>query len=127
MRCSGASCRWRQPTFCAACYALIAYFGHGADRQIGVGPRVYARSVNFAAGPPSKWLLTMTDGSDIEVWADGYSEEAGDFVFSVLVDATAEEQHQLEVTGRTPTRPERVIVTVCRLPASAVTGPPASA
>lgn len=69
----------------------------------------------------------MTDGSDIEVWADGFSEEAGDFVFSVLVDATTEEQQQLEVTGQTPTRPERVIVTVCRLPARAVIGPPVSA
>lgn len=83
--------------------------------------------MDFAGGPPTRWLVTLADGSVIEIWADGYSEEDGVVVFSVLVDATAEEQQVLEVTGRTPSRPERVIITVARIPVTAMREPPWSA
>ncbi|MGB0113204.1 MAG: hypothetical protein WBP59_08275 [Ilumatobacteraceae bacterium] len=69
---------------------------------------------------PSKWRLTLTDDATVELWADSYSEEDGEFVFSLLVDAAPHEQDDLEVTARTPTRPERVIITVCRFPTVAV-------
>ena len=69
---------------------------------------------------PSKWRLTLTDDSSVELWADSYSEEDDAFVFSVLVDASPGEQDDLEVTAHTPTRPERVVITVCRFPTVAV-------
>jgi hypothetical protein len=59
----------------------------------------YAHDVYFAAGPPSKWMVTLVNGSVVEVWADGYSEVEGTLVFSILVDATPDEQQVLEVTG----------------------------
>jgi hypothetical protein len=69
---------------------------------------------------PSKWRLTLTDDSSVELWADSYSEEEDAFVLSLLVDASPGEQNDLEVTARTPTRPERVVITVCRFPTVAV-------
>jgi len=87
----------------------------------------YAHNVYFAAGPPSKWLVTLVNGSVVEVWADGYSEVEGTLVFSILVDATTDEQQVLEVTGPSPSRPERVIITVARFPMVTVQGPPTDA
>ena len=71
---------------------------------------------------PSKWLVTLTDESTVEVWADGYNDEGGTVVFSILVDANAAEQEAVEVAARTPTRPDRVVVTVGRFPSTAVRG-----
>ena len=80
--------------------------------------------MQFAAGPPSKWLVFLRgNGEVIEVWADSVSEEDGYFVFSILVDATPEEQADVDVTGRTPTNPKRVIMTVARFPAATIDDP----
>ena len=80
----------------------------------------YHRYVRFAGLPPSKWLVTLADETEIEVWADGYTEEAEWFVFSVLVDASETEQRDLDVVARTPSRKERVMITVARVPTAAV-------
>jgi len=77
--------------------------------------------VEFVAGPPTKWSLTLRDSRDVvEVWADSVSEQDGCFVFSTLVDATPDEQALLDITGRTPSNPARVIATVARFPVAAV-------
>ena len=86
--------------------------------------RRYGSAVEYAAGPPSRWSLTHREtGETIEVWADSYHEEDGYFVFSVLVDATLDEQTGLDITGRTPSNPERVIATVARIPATTIQRP----
>jgi hypothetical protein len=72
-------------------------------------------------------MVTLVNGSVVEVWADGYSEVEGTLVFSILVDATPDEQQVLEVTGPSPSRPERVIITVARFPMVTVQGPPTDA
>ena len=58
----------------------------------------------------------------MSVWADSYSAEDRDYVFSALVDASLEEQGypDIEITNRTPSNPERVVVTVARFPRSEV-------
>ena len=71
--------------------------------------------------PPAWWDLTLVDGETLEVWADGYSETEGWYEFTVLVDADASEQEQLEIVGRTPSNPGRVLVTVARVPQQIVT------
>ena len=47
-----------------------------------------SRAVEYAAGPPSFWRITLTSGADIELWADGYSVVDDRYVFTVLVRAT---------------------------------------
>ncbi|WP_214109713.1 hypothetical protein [Acrocarpospora catenulata] len=76
--------------------------------------------MNFVAGVPSRWLVTLHSGSVIELAADCYSEADGDLLFSILVDATPEEQSQMVVEGRTPYDPARVIVLVAKIPVAEV-------
>ncbi|MBR7831398.1 hypothetical protein KDK95_34155 [Actinospica sp. MGRD01-02] len=73
--------------------------------------------MEYAAGPPSQWLLTLKDGSTIEVWADSYCEEQDQFQFESLVEASHEEQRHVKVTatGRQPT--SKVLILVARIPA----------
>ena len=44
--------------------------------------------MEYAAGPPSQWLVTLKDGSTLEVWADSYCEQQGEFQFESLVEAS---------------------------------------
>jgi hypothetical protein len=74
----------------------------------------------FAAGIPSRWLVTLRSGSVIELAADSYSEIDGDLWFDVLVDAHPEEQSQMVVTWRVPHSPGRVGVLVAKIPAAEV-------
>jgi hypothetical protein len=78
-----------------------------------------------STSPPSLWKVALVDGSVVEVWADGVEGLAGpednrDHLFSNLVDVPPSEQAAFEVNARTPTRPERVSVTVARFPRNAV-------
>jgi hypothetical protein len=68
----------------------------------------------------ARWLIIMKDGTQVEVWSDGYSEVDDDFIFGALVDASPEEQSALDVTSRTPSNPLRVVIAVARFPSSAV-------
>jgi hypothetical protein len=77
------------------------------------------------AGPPTRWLVELHDGSKVEVWADAVTGLAGpdddrDYVFGVLMDVDADQQPFFEVTARTPTNPRRVEVAVARFPRHAV-------
>ena len=71
-----------------------------------------------AIRPRPFWYVSLFH--EVTVWADGYSEDGEDLVFGLLVRATSEEQERLEVTSRTPSDAERVVVTVARLPQSSV-------
>ena len=62
------------------------------------------------------WEVTLLDGHTVEVWADGYQELDGAYVFSVLADVGEEQQKDLFITGRTPTDEKRVIVGLSRFP-----------
>lgn len=71
--------------------------------------------------PPAWWELTLAGDRTLEVSADGYRETGGWYEFTVLADAEASEQQQLEIVGRTPSNPRRVLVTVARVPQEIVT------
>jgi hypothetical protein len=66
--------------------------------------------------PPAWWEMTLVGGQILEVWADAYHEAEGWYEFNVLADAAESEQKELEITGRTLNNPQRVIVTVARVP-----------
>ncbi|MFH9348703.1 hypothetical protein [Kitasatospora sp. NPDC017646] len=76
--------------------------------------------MEFVAGPPARWHLTLRDGSLLELWADGYGIEDGAYEFSVLVRATEEEQGKADVVAWTPADPRRVMVAVARLATGSV-------
>jgi hypothetical protein len=73
--------------------------------------------MEFAAGPPSRWFVTLKSGSTMEIWADGYSEETDHFLFDAYVHATLAEQRHVEVTGRSPADAENVLIVMARVPA----------
>jgi hypothetical protein len=75
--------------------------------------------MNFAAGPPSQWLITLRSGAVIELAADGYTEQDGQALFSVLADATPDEQKQLHVLDWPPSAP-LVVILVARIPMTEV-------
>ena len=61
--------------------------------------------MNLAAGFPSQWLVTLHDGSVIEVWADSVEGLAGpedqrDYLFGNLMDIRPEDQKGFDVTAR---------------------------
>jgi len=78
--------------------------------------------VELAAGPPSHWLVTLTDGHQVSVWADavtGRTEKTAHLAhmtFGVLVDIDPGRQDEFEVTARAPARSRRVEVAVARFP-----------
>jgi len=82
--------------------------------------------VELAAGPPSHWVVTLVDGSQVDVWADsvtGLSEKTAHdeyLVFGVLMDIDVDLQGQFEVTARPPVPGRRVEVAVARFPRSCV-------
>jgi hypothetical protein len=78
--------------------------------------------MKYASGPPRRWAIRLVSGAEIALWADGFEEVAGEYVFGNLVDATPDEQTlpHVEVTNRTPSNPARVVVTVARIPIDAV-------
>jgi hypothetical protein len=70
---------------------------------------------------PDYWNITLIGGALSRLLADGYSEADGAGVFSVLVDAEESEQEHLEIAGRTPSNPHRVLIVVARFPVDTVT------
>ena len=61
------------------------------------------------------WSVYLVSGQTIEVWADGYQELDGYYVFGVLADAEKESDIDgLVVTGRAPSNPLRLIVSLAR-------------
>jgi hypothetical protein len=75
--------------------------------------------VQFAAGPPSQWLVTLHSGAVIELAADGYTEHDGHALFSVLADVTPDEQREVRVLDWPPAAPF-VTVLVAKIPMTEV-------
>jgi hypothetical protein len=69
---------------------------------------------------PTEWRLRLQDGTILKIWADGFQERDEELVFGILVRAGEAEQNALDVTNRTPSDSERVVVTVARVHRSAV-------
>jgi hypothetical protein len=67
-----------------------------------------------------EWNITLVDGSVVRVWADGYQTEDGHHDFGLLVDTEGAELDTVSVTNRTPRDPDRVVISVARLPVTAV-------
>jgi len=84
--------------------------------------------MELVAGPPSHWVVTLTGGCQVDVWADavtGLTEKTAGpehVVFGVLVDVDVDLQDQFEVTARVPARSRRVEVAVARFPRDCVQG-----
>jgi hypothetical protein len=76
--------------------------------------------MQFAAGPPSQWLVTLRSGAVIELAANGYTEDDGHALFSVLSDATPDEQQEIRLLNWPPVSP-LVTVLVAKIPMSEVT------
>ena len=82
--------------------------------------------MELAAGPPTHWIVTLTDGTEVDVWADavtGLTEKTVDqehIVFGVLMDIAVGLQDQFEVTARTVKPGPRVEVAVARFPRDCV-------
>lgn len=78
--------------------------------------------MELAAGALSHWVVTLMDGSEVDVWADGVSgiseRTCGDphIVFVVLTNIDTEDQDRSDVTARTSGSPCRVEVAVARFP-----------
>ncbi|MBV1851786.1 hypothetical protein KUA19_16705 [Catellatospora sp. NEAU-YM18] len=78
--------------------------------------------MNFAAGAPSRWVVTLRSGAVIDLAADGYTDVDGNLIFTILVDASLEEQAEMVITWRVPSNPTTVGVLVARIPAADVVG-----
>jgi len=77
-------------------------------------------TVKYAAGTPSQWVITLKSGNTIELLADRFSQVDDEVRFSVLAEATNEEQAAVCVLGRTPSQPERVDILVAKIPQAEV-------
>lgn len=68
------------------------------------------------------WRLEMKSGTSIGIWALGYSEVDGNYVFDVYLEATEAEQkdRDLVITAHTPADPEKVMVAVASIPVDEV-------
>lgn len=70
---------------------------------------------------PATWAVQFTDGSVGTIWAAAYSVRADEYVLSGLIDASPDQQAELDVVGRAPFGdPHRVDVVVARLPVALV-------
>ena len=76
--------------------------------------------MEFAAGPPGRWFVTLNSGSTLEVWAHVYTEVTGQYLFCAFLSATPEEEQHIEVAN-----PDRVpgsvpIAVLAKVPAREV-------
>jgi hypothetical protein len=68
------------------------------------------------------WRITLTSGAEVELWADGYTTDSvdGHWQFSVLVDATSDEQGEVRTDGHTVPPSDRCSMVVFRIPVAEV-------
>jgi hypothetical protein len=81
---------------------------------------VRSSAVEFAAGIPSRWRVTLQSGAVLDLAADAYSVADGFYLFDVLVDADEDEQAEMVVTWRVFKKPITVGVLVAKIPADEV-------
>jgi len=82
--------------------------------------------MRLALGPPSRWRVTLRDGSTVDVWADAVTGLSGDddqrdYEFSVLVDLAPDDQNEYEVSPNALPISGGVQVTLARFPRASVT------
>jgi hypothetical protein len=65
------------------------------------------------------WRVALRSGSLLEIWAHGYSERGGLYVFEALVDGDGEPGERLLVIDRMPDS-SRMVIAVARLHSSEV-------
>src|SRR4051812_19769528 len=65
-----------------------------------------------------KCEITLGDGCVIRLWADGYQELDGHYDFGVLVDVEWKAPDTLVITNRSPSDPDRVVISLARIPGS---------
>ena len=65
---------------------------------------------------PDRWRVTLGDSAVVTIWSSSCSIDGEDYLFDTLVDASLEEQANLEISAHTPTNPERVLVVNARIP-----------
>ncbi|GIJ07855.1 hypothetical protein Van01_10690 [Micromonospora andamanensis] len=82
--------------------------------------QLLSAAVEFAAGVPGRWIVTLRSGGVLELAADAYSEEDNHLLFNVLVDADDDEQGQMLVDWRIPNMPRRVGMVVAKVPVAEV-------
>jgi hypothetical protein len=75
--------------------------------------------------PPARWVITLSDGFEVEIWAHAVAglsdtQDDTDYVFGVLMDVEPELQSEFEVTARTPADSRRIEVAVARFPRGSV-------
>jgi hypothetical protein len=74
------------------------------------------------AGPPAHWVVTLTDGSEVDIWADavtGLTEKTAHLehiTFGKLMDIDIGLQDQFEVTASGTAPGPRVEVAIARFP-----------
>src|SRR5690348_16829427 len=77
------------------------------------------RTVEFAAGPPSQWLVTLRSGATMELAADGYAEHDGQAIFSVIATATPDEREQVHILDW-PVGAHRIVMLVAKIPVTEI-------
>ncbi len=92
--------------------------GQGAMRHVASGRPRFAtvELINELSG----WNLTLRDGESIEIWADSYEEQGGSYVFGVLANVAEDARSRLDISASTPSDPDRVVVTLARIPTDLV-------
>ncbi|WP_460363470.1 hypothetical protein [Actinocorallia lasiicapitis] len=76
--------------------------------------------MEFFAGTPSRWFVTLLSGSTMELWADMFSEESDHYEFVHLVHASIEEQRHVVLVDLNPEGRENVAIVAARIPKSDV-------
>jgi hypothetical protein len=69
---------------------------------------------------PSGWEVTLVSGHLVQVWADAYAEEDGDYVFSALIRSEREPEAHIAIQARAPADPSLFDVALARFPAASV-------
>ncbi|HXH80793.1 hypothetical protein [Nocardioides sp.] len=79
--------------------------------------------MGFAFLPPSRWRVTLADGSIVDVWADGYTggdADQKDYEFSVIIDLDPDDETKYEVSPDALEIRGGAVVTVARFPRASV-------
>jgi len=71
-------------------------------------------------GELTLWRVVLRSGSTLDVWAHGHREQAGMFVFEMLVRVDAEPGAGVIVAGRSRDDPSHIAIAVARIHTSEV-------
>ncbi|MEE6262192.1 hypothetical protein [Plantactinospora sonchi] len=69
---------------------------------------------------PSRWLIRLRSGTQLEVWANGYSVDEDHYVFGALMDGSPEELEGAPLAVWPPLQPGCFQILVARIPEAEV-------